>query len=156
MRGRIDALIGANGDRTVDDFHRVLGRIVWNACGMSRTKEGLEDAIREIGVLREEFHQNLKVVGTSEQINPSLEKAGRVADFFELAELMCQDALDREESCGGHFRDEHQTSEGEAKRDDANYSYVSAWQFNGAGSPATLHKEELEFHEVELSQRSYK
>ncbi len=156
VRGRTDALLSADGDRTVDDFHRALGRIVWNECGMSRTGAGLEGAMRDIGALREEFHQNVKVVGRADQVNPTLEKAGRVADFFELAELMCQDALDREESCGGHFREEYQTAEGEAQRNDAEYTYVAAWEWSGVGQPAQLHREELTFEEVELTQRSYK
>ena len=123
---------------------------------MSRTGEGLERAIAELRSLRDQYRDDLKVVGGRRQINPSLEKAGRVADFFELAELMCVDALDRKESCGGHFREEHQTEEGEALRDDAAYSYVSAWQWRGQGEAPRLRREPLTFEEVELTQRSYK
>ncbi|MEM1248204.1 MAG: fumarate reductase/succinate dehydrogenase flavoprotein subunit [Acidobacteriota bacterium] len=156
VENRMAELVTANGERTVDDFHRELGRIVWNECGMSRTREGLIGAIESIGKLREEFEENVKIVGRPDQVNPTLEKAARVADFFELAQLMCQDALDREESCGGHFREEYQTPEGEAQRNDEEYTYVSAWEFQGKGDLARLHKEQLTFDEVELSQRSYK
>ncbi|MEM9291524.1 MAG: fumarate reductase/succinate dehydrogenase flavoprotein subunit [Acidobacteriota bacterium] len=156
VRGGIDRLLSINGKRTVDDFHRKLGRIVWEECGMSRSKEGLEKALDHIPSLREEFWSDLKITGSADTLNQSLEKAGRVADFFELAELMCHDALDRDESCGAHFRLEHQTEEGEALRDDENYRYVSAWEFTGSGEAPILHKEELEFEYVKLTQRSYK
>ena len=155
VRDRVDRFLSIGGSRSVDWFHRELGKIVWEYCGMARSKEGLEKAIAEIGALRGEFETDLRVLGESDTLNQSLEKAGRVADFFELAELMCRDALHREESCGGHFRIEHQTDEGEARRDDDNYSFVSAWQWNDSGEPI-LHKEELDFEYVKLAQRSYK
>ena len=152
----IQKLLSINGKRTVDSFHRQLGKIVWDYCGMSRSAEGLESAIQQIRDLREEFWQNVKVVGDAEDMNQSLEKAGRVADFFELAELMCIDALERNESAGGHFREEYQTEEGEAQRDDGNYSYVAAWGYRGYGNYPELVKEQLEFEYVHPSQRSYK
>ncbi len=149
-------LLNANGSRTVDSFHRELGKIVWDYCGMSRNEAGLKKALSQIPVLREEFWKNVRVLGANEEFNQSLEKAGRVADFFELAELLCLDALDRKESCGGHFREEYQTPEGEALRDDANYSYVAAWQYQGEGRSPALTKEPLTFNYVHPSQRSYK
>jgi succinate dehydrogenase / fumarate reductase flavoprotein subunit len=149
-------LLNANGKRTVDSYHRELGKIVWEYCGMARTAAGLSKAAGMISELREDFWKNVRVLGANEEFNQSLEKAGRVADFFELGELMCIDALNRNESCGGHFREEYQTSEGEALRDDANYSYVAAWGFQGAGRPAALTKEPLAFNYVKPSQRSYK
>ncbi len=151
---RIASLLAINGNRTVDSFHRELGKIMWEHCGMARNKEGLEKAIQLIGDLRQQYWSDVRVLGQSGNVNQDLEKAGRVADFLELAELMCRDALHREESCGGHFRTEHQTPEGEAKRDDENFSYVGAWQ-HGDGK-ATLHKEDLDFEYVKLTQRSYK
>lgn len=154
VRGRIDQLLSIGGSRTVDSFHRELGRIVWDHCGMSRTEEGLKEALEKIPALREEFWSDAQVVGENESRNSALERAGRVADFFELAELMCLDALDRDESCGAHFREDHQTEDGEALRDDENYQFVSAWERNGAGW--NLHQEELEFEFVTPSQRSYK
>jgi succinate dehydrogenase / fumarate reductase flavoprotein subunit len=123
---------------------------------MARNKAGLETAIKEIDTLRQEFWSDVRVLGNGESLNQSLEKAGRVADFLELGQLMCQDALHREESCGGHFREEHQTPDGEAQRDDENFAYAAAWEYNGAGKAATLHKEELVFENVHLAQRSYK
>jgi succinate dehydrogenase / fumarate reductase, flavoprotein subunit len=152
----IHKLLAINGKRTVDSFHRELGKIVWDYCGMSRTAQGLETAIEQIRELREEYWQNVKVPGSGDDFNQSLEKAGRVADFFELAELMCVDALERNESCGGHFREEYQTPDGEAQRDDENYSYVAAWEYRGYGNPEELHKEPLEFQYVHPTQRSYK
>jgi succinate dehydrogenase / fumarate reductase flavoprotein subunit len=149
-------LLNANGNRTVDSYHRELGKIVWEYCGMARNADGLKKAIGMIDELREDFWKNVRVLGANEEFNQSLEKAGRVADFFELGELMCLDALDRNESCGGHFREEYQTPEGEALRDDAKYSYVAAWGFRGAGRPAALTKEPLAFNYVKPSQRSYK
>jgi succinate dehydrogenase / fumarate reductase flavoprotein subunit len=149
-------LLAIKGKRTVDSFHRQLGKIVWDYCGMSRTGEGLTSAIAQIRELREEYWENVNVPGSAEDLNQSLEKAGRVADFFELAELMCVDALDRNESCGGHFREEYQTPEGEAQRDDEDYSYVAAWGYRGAGNQPDLVKEPLEFDYVHPSQRSYK
>ncbi len=156
VRERIQGFLNARGERTVDSFHRELGRIVWNDCGMSRTESGLKDSIQKIPALREEFRNNLKLTGNGEGINISLEKAGRLADFLELAELMCIDALDRNESCGGHFREEYQTVEGEARRDDEHFTHVSAWEYTGAGKPPQKHVEQLEFEAVELTQRSYK
>ncbi len=149
-------LLNGNGKRTVDSFHRELGKIVWDNCGMGRNEAGLKKALSQIPVLREEFWKHVRVLGANEEFNQSLERAGRVADFFELAELMCLDALDRRESCGGHFREEYQTPEGEALRDDANYSYVAAWEYQGEGREPALIKEPLTFNYVHPSQRSYK
>jgi succinate dehydrogenase / fumarate reductase flavoprotein subunit len=149
-------LLNAKGTRTVDSFHRELGKIVWDYCGMGRNAAGLQKALTLIPALREQYWKNVRVLGSNEEFNQSLEKAGRVADFFELAELMCIDALDRDESCGGHFREEYQTPEGEALRDDANFSYVAAWEYKGAGKPPVLNKEPLTFNYVHPSQRSYK
>jgi succinate dehydrogenase / fumarate reductase flavoprotein subunit len=149
-------LLNANGKRTVDSYHRELGKIVWEYCGMARNAAGLTKAAGMIAELREDFWKNVRVLGSNEEFNQSLEKAGRVADFFELGELMCIDALNRNESCGGHFREEYQTPEGEALRDDANYSYVAAWGFQGEGRAASLTKEPLAFNYVKPSQRSYK
>jgi len=151
-----DLLLSINGTRTVDDFHKELGLIMWEHCGMARNADGLQLARQEIRRLREEFWRNVKVTGIGEELNQTLERANRVADFFELAELMVVDALDRNESCGGHFREEYQTPENEALRDDENYAYVAAWEFTGVGSDPVLHKEELEFENVKLTQRSYK
>ena len=137
------------------NFHRELGLLVWDKCGMSRSKEGLKEALTKIPKIREEFWENVVVPGDGKEFNQSLEKAGRVADFLEFAELMCQDALHREESCGGHFRTEHQTDEGEAKRNDDDFCFVSAWEYNDL-KPENLVKEDLQFNEVKLSQRSYK
>jgi len=152
----ITKLLSIKGKRTVDSFHRELGKIIWDECGMSRTAQGLEKGIQQVRALREEFWQNVNVPGSGSDLNQSLEKAGRVADFFELGELMCVDALNRNESCGGHFREEYQTPDGEAKRDDENYSYVAAWGYNGPNGAPTLTKEPLEFEYVHPSQRSYK
>jgi succinate dehydrogenase / fumarate reductase flavoprotein subunit len=149
-------LLSVNGNRTVDSFHRELGQIVWDNCGMARNAAGLERALQEIPVLRERFWKEVRVPGSGDDLNQSLEKAGRVADFLELGELMCHDALDREESCGGHFREESQTVEGEAKRNDEQYAYVAAWEWMGPNSEHRLHKEPLAFEYVPLSQRSYK
>lgn len=152
----IQKLLSIKGKRTVDSFHRQLGKIVWDYCGMSRTAPGLETAIEQIRELRDEFWENVTVPGSAGDLNQSLEKAGRVADFFELAELMCIDARERNESAGGHFREEYQTPEGEAQRDDENYAYVAAWGYRGYGNYPELHKEPLEFEYVHPSQRSYK
>jgi succinate dehydrogenase / fumarate reductase flavoprotein subunit len=152
----INALINNNGDTPVDDFHRRLGLIMWNKCGMSRNEKGLKEAISEIQELRKEFYEKVRVPGTADEFNPELEKASRVADFLELGEMMCLDALTRSESCGGHFREESQTEEGEALRDDLNFTFVSAWEFTGTPAEAKLHKEELEYKNIELKQRSYK
>ena len=149
-------LLDIRGSRSVDSYHRELGKIMWDYCGMSRTAEGLRTALAKIPDLREQYWQDVKVLGTGEELNQSLEKAGRVADFFELAELMCLDALERNESCGGHFREEYQTPEGEAARDDEQFSYAAAWEFRGVGNPPELHKEPLSFEYVHPSQRSYK
>ncbi|MFG1884840.1 fumarate reductase/succinate dehydrogenase flavoprotein subunit [Micromonospora sp. NPDC049102] len=156
VEDRVQRLLAVNGDRTVDSFHRELGQIMWEHCGMERSEAGLRKAIGEIRDLREQFWQRVKVSGTGEELNQSLEKAGRVADFFELAELMCIDALHREESCGGHFRAEHQTPDGEAQRDDDRFAYVAAWEFTATGEPSVLHKEDLKFEYVHPTQRSYK
>ncbi|QDT66576.1 fumarate reductase/succinate dehydrogenase flavoprotein subunit [Calycomorphotria hydatis] len=155
-RNRVETLLSVNGSRTVDNFHRELGRIMWDHCGMGRTADGLKEAVDHIRNLREDFWKDVNVLGSAGDYNQNLEHAGRVADFLEFAELMVTDALQREESCGGHFREEHQTEEGEAKRDDENFSYVAAWEFNGVGEEATLHKEHLNFEEVKPSTRSYK
>ena len=132
------------GTQSVDHFHRELGKIMWDYCGMERSRESLEKALAEIPALREEFENDLRILGTEDSLNQSLEKAGRVADFFELAELMCRDALHREESCGGHFRVEHQTADGEALRDDEHFAYVAAWEYAQPGSEPVLHKEPLD------------
>ena len=153
---RINKLLNINGNRTVLEFHRDLGKIMWENVGMSRNKQGLESAIAEIRNLREEFWQNLRVPGEAATYNKNLEFAGRVADFLELGELMAGDALHREESCGGHFREEYQTEEGEALRNDEEFSYVAAWEYEGDKQVPTLHKEELEFDRVAQTQRSYK
>jgi succinate dehydrogenase / fumarate reductase flavoprotein subunit len=149
-------LLNAKGARSVDSFHRELGKVMWDHCGMSRNAAGLKQALGQIGELREQYWRDVKVLGTGEGLNQSLEKAGRVADFFELAELMCLDALERNESCGGHFREEYQTPEGEAARDDEKFSYAAAWGFRGVGNPPELHKEDLSFEYVHPTQRSYK
>ena len=155
-QSQVDRFMSIGGTRSVDWFHRELGKIVWDYIGMERTKEGLEKALGEIPALEEEFWKDLRLPGSASTLNSSLEKAGRVADFFELAKLMARDALDREESCGGHFRAEHQTDEGEAKRDDDNFAHVAAWEWHGADTVQTRHEEELEFENVALTQRSYK
>ncbi len=149
-------LLSTNGSRSVDWFHRELGKIMWDNCGMARSTESLEKALAEIPALRNEFHADVRVLGENETLNQSLEKAGRVSDFLEFGELLCRDALHREESCGGHFRVEHQTEDGEAQRDDENFAYVGAWEFTGVDVTPQLHKEQLEFDRVHLAQRSYK
>jgi succinate dehydrogenase / fumarate reductase, flavoprotein subunit len=156
VNARVKKFLGVRGKRTVDSFHRELGKIMWDYCGMGRNATGLQLALSRIPALREEFWNNVNVLGDNESINQSLEKAGRVADFLELGELMCLDALERNESCGGHFREEFQTPDGEALRDDQNYCYVSAWEYAGDGKRPILHKEKLEFENVHLTQRSYK
>lgn len=156
VKGRIDKLLSINGNKTVDEFHKDLGHIMWEYCGMSRNEAGLKKAKEEIKKLREEFWTNVKVVGANEELNMSLEKANRVADFLELGELMIDDAQNRSESCGGHFREESQTEEGEAKRKDDEFSYVSAWEYTGPEQPEKLNKEDLVFENVKLTQRSYK
>jgi succinate dehydrogenase / fumarate reductase, flavoprotein subunit len=149
-------LLSINGKRSVDEFHRELGRVLWNECGMARNEKGLTEAIKKIPQIRDEFWSNVSVPGSDKTLNQSLEKAGRVADFLEFGELMCVDALDRNESCGGHFREEYQTPDGEAQRNDEHYSYVAAWEFAGVGGAPLLHKEALTFERVKPSQRSYK
>ncbi|MDX1495709.1 MAG: succinate dehydrogenase (quinone) flavoprotein subunit, partial [Longimicrobiales bacterium] len=156
VRNRLDRLMSVNGNRTVDDFHIELGKLIWNECGMERSKEGLESALKKIPELRERFWKEVRVPGSAADLNQSLEKAGRVADFLEFAEVMCYDALTRDESCGAHYRVEHTTEEGEAKRDDEKYAHVAVWEFQGVGEEPTRHTEHLEFDNVQLSQRSYK
>ncbi|MBT6121416.1 fumarate reductase/succinate dehydrogenase flavoprotein subunit [bacterium] len=153
---RVNTLLNINGKRTADDFHRELGMLLWDKCGMSRNAEGLKEALEKIPKIREEFWKNLKVPGDSNNLNSSLEKAGRVADFLEFGELMVRDALHREESCGGHFREESQTKEGEALRQDDKFCYVGAWEHKGENKPQELHKEKLEYSAIDLAQRSYK
>ena len=156
VTSRIDKLLSIQGSRTVDSFHKELGTIMWEYCGMERTEEGLRKAIELIRDLRAEFWRDVKVLGTNEELNQALEKAGRVVDFLELGELMCIDALHRRESCGGHFRAESQTEDGEALRHDDEFAYVAAWEFGGDDSKPVLHKENLEYEYVEMKQRSYK
>ena len=160
VKDRIDKLMSGSGERSVDYYHKTLGKIMWNKCGMSRNEKDLKDAIDEIAALREDFWKNVNVPGTKDTLNQELEKAGRVADFLELGELFAKDALDRKESCGGHFREESVEldgpQKGEALRDDKNFKYVSAWEYKGAPKEALLHKEELIFENIELKTRSYK
>jgi succinate dehydrogenase flavoprotein subunit len=153
---RTKTFLSIRGKRTVTSFHRELGKIMWDCCGMSRNAAGLKLALQRIPELRAEFWRDVNVPGSGVELNQSLERAGRVADFLELGELMCIDALHRTESCGGHFREESQTADGEALRDDANFSYVAAWEYAGEGRPPILSKEPLVFEYVKLSQRSYK
>jgi succinate dehydrogenase / fumarate reductase flavoprotein subunit len=156
VRQQLEKLINNKGSRSVDDFHKRLGKIMWNKVGMSRNAKDLSDAITEIRALREEFWKDVKVPGGIDEMNSELEKAGRVADFLELGELFAKDALHRNESCGGHFREEYQTAEGEALRDDENFMYVAAWEYTGTPSDAILHKESLEYENIEVKARSYK
>lgn len=156
VRNQIDSLMKVQGEKPVDYFHRKLGLIMWNKCGMSRNEKELKEAIEEIAALREEFYKNVRITGKANVKNAELEKALRVADFLELGELFAKDALQRNESCGGHFREEYQTPEGEALRDDENFRYVSAWEYKGAPKDAVLHKEELIYENIELKTRSYK
>lgn len=155
-KGRIDKLLAIQGKRSPDSFHKELGRIIWDDCGMVRSDAGLRKVLAQIPELRDEFWSNLRVIGTGDELNQSLEKANRISDFLEFAELMCVDALHRTESCGGHFRVESQTPDGEAKRDDTNFAYAAAWEWRGSGQAHALHKEPLSFEYVPLSQRSYK
>ena len=155
VKATIDKFLSINGTKSVDHFHKRLGHIMWEKCGMARNREGLTQAIKEIQDLRREFWADVRVPGSADEFNPELEKAHRVADFIELGELMCIDALNREESCGGHFREEHQTEEGEAKRDDENFAYVAAWEYKGE-SQFELHKEELNYENIKVAQRNYK
>ena len=160
VKERINFFINNNGTKTVDHFHKRLGKVMWEKVGMARNAQGLTEAMEEIKAIREEFWKEVKVPGKAEGMNPELEKAGRVADFLELGELFARDALNREESCGGHFREESVEldgeQKGEAKRNDKDYAYVSAWEYKGEPSEAVLHKEDLEFKDIELKQRSYK
>ena len=149
-------LLAVAGDQPVDHFHRELGRIMWDRCGMSRNEAGLREAAAQIPELRERFWREVNVPGSAGDLNQPLEKAGRVADFLEFAEVVIQDALARNESCGSHFREEHQTADNEALRNDADYAYVAAWQYRGAGQPEALHREPLQFEEVHPTVRSYK
>lgn len=160
VRDQIDGLINNNGTKPVDYFHRRLGKIMWDKCGMSRNEKGLKEAIEEISALRKEFYADVRVPGSANEFNTELAKAGRVADFLELGELFAKDALDRSESCGGHFREESVEldgpQKGEAKRDDENFTFVSAWEYKGEPKDAVLHKEDLVFENIEVKQRSYK
>ena len=156
VRDRMEKLMSGNGEHSVDYYHKKLGKIMWNKCGMSRNAKELQEAIDEISALREDFWKNVRVPGTTDSKNQELEKAGRVADFLELGELFAKDALTRNESCGGHFREEYQTEEGEALRDDKNFKFVSAWEYKGEPKDAKLHKENLTYENIELKTRSYK
>jgi succinate dehydrogenase / fumarate reductase flavoprotein subunit len=153
---RTRRLLAVNGKRTVDSFHRELGKLMWDFCGMARNAEGLKHALARIPELREKFWREVNVPGSDAELNQALEKAGRVADFLELGELMCLDALHREESCGGHLREEYQTEDGEALRNDELFAYVAAWEYSGADRPPKLYREPLGFEYVQLAQRSYK
>jgi succinate dehydrogenase / fumarate reductase flavoprotein subunit len=155
VQEKLDQFLSIQGNKTVESYHRELGLIMWNKCGMARSEAGLKEAIQEIRALREDFYKNVRVPGSKEGFNPELDKAGRVADFLELGELMCLDALDRNESCGGHFREEYQTEDGEALRDDEAYRYVAAWEYKG-GNDWSLHKEQLDYENIKIAQRSYK
>jgi len=156
VEGVRDRLLGVNGSRTVDEFHQELGRLMWNHCGMSRNEAGLKAALEKLPDLRERFWREVRVPGSGDDLNQSLEKAGRLADFLEFAEVMCWDALTRDESCGAHYREEHTTEEGEARRDDENFAFCSVWEYGGPGQEPVCHREPLEFEHVPLSQRSYK
>ncbi|MBM3880689.1 MAG: fumarate reductase/succinate dehydrogenase flavoprotein subunit [Verrucomicrobia bacterium] len=156
VRGSVRRLLASQGQRTVASFHKELGQLLWDHCGMARNAAGLKQALDRIPALREEFWRNVRVPGDAEELNQSLERAGRVADFLELAELLCLDALTREESCGGHFREEHQYPDGEAKRDDQNFAFVSAWEYQGPDRPPVLQREPLGYEEVKMTTRSYK
>jgi len=151
----LDFFINNNGKHTVDYFHKKLGKIMWEKCGMARSSNSLKSALKEIPLIRENFWKNARVLGSADEYNPYLERALRIADYLEFAEVMACDALERSESCGGHFRTESQTSEGEAQRNDENFCHVSAWQYNGKNKPI-LHKEKLVFENIVLAQRSYK
>lgn len=160
VKEQLEFFVNNKGSKSVDYFHKRLGKVMWDKVGMSRNEKGLTEAIEEIQQIREEFWKEVNVPGTMNELNPELEKAGRVADFLELGELFAKDALHRTESCGGHFREESVEvdgeQKGEAKRDDVNFAYVAAWEYKGKPSEAVLHKEELEFKDIELKQRSYK
>jgi succinate dehydrogenase / fumarate reductase flavoprotein subunit len=156
VTAKLEKLFNIKGRTPVDHFHKKLGAILWDHVGMSRNESGLKKAIQEIQKLRKEFYADLLVPGELKNVNPELEKAGRVADFLELGELLARDALNRKESCGGHFREESATEEGEAKRDDEHFAYVAAWEYKGVDAEPVLHKEELVFETIALTQRSYK
>jgi succinate dehydrogenase / fumarate reductase, flavoprotein subunit len=156
VKARTKKLLSIRGKRTVRDFHRELGKIMWEKCGMARNEQGLKKALEEIPALRQEFWENVNVLGDNNELNQALEQAGRVADFLEFGELMCYDALHREESCGGHFREEYQTEDGEALREDDKFSYVAAWEYKGVDSYPELNKEPLVYEEVRMATRSYK
>jgi succinate dehydrogenase / fumarate reductase flavoprotein subunit len=156
VKAGVAKLLVSKGKRTVREIHWELGRILWDNCGMARNAKGLNESIAKIQALREEFSQNVQVTGGGEEFNKNLEMAGRVADFLELGELMCRDALQREESCGCHLREEHQTAEHELKRDDANFAFVAAWEYAGRNIEPILHKEPLQYETVKLATRSYK
>ncbi|MEZ5278695.1 MAG: fumarate reductase/succinate dehydrogenase flavoprotein subunit [Opitutaceae bacterium] len=156
VSNRTKTLLGNKGSKSADSFHKELGRIMWHYCGMARNKAGLEEALKQIPQLRERFWKEINVPGTGSELNQSLERAGRIADFIELGELMCRDALEREESCGGHFREEHQTEEGEALRNDEEFGYVAAWHHEGEGAAPKVYKEDLVYEEVKMATRSYK
>jgi succinate dehydrogenase / fumarate reductase flavoprotein subunit len=156
VKERIEKFLSSKGTKPVDYFHKKLGKVMWNKCGMARNAQGLKEAIEEIKAIREDFWANVRVTGTANEFNQELEKAGRVADFIELGELMCRDALAREESCGGHFREEYQTEDGEALRDDNKFAHVAAWEFKGVENEPSRHKEELVYENIKLVQRSYK
>jgi succinate dehydrogenase / fumarate reductase flavoprotein subunit len=153
---RAEKLLAVNGKRSVDSFHRELGNLLWENVGMARSKESLEVALKRIPEIRAEFWKNVRVLGSGSDLNQELEKAGRVADFFEFAELLAWDALQRNESCGGHFRVEYQTPDGEAQRNDAEYAYVAAWEWKGEGQRQALNKEPLVYENIQLATRSYK
>lgn len=156
IRSITKRFLSINGKRTVTSFHRELGKIMWDNCGMARSEQSLKHALAKIPALRQEFWENVKVTGSGEELNQTLEHAGRVADFLEFGELLCTDALMRRESCGGHFRTEFQYEDGEARRDDENFSFVGAWEYQGPDKAPVLHKEPLVYEEVKMSQRSYK
>jgi succinate dehydrogenase / fumarate reductase flavoprotein subunit len=156
VEGVQDRLLSGKGKRTVDSFHQELGRLLWDRCGMARNAEGLRSALDRIPEIREEFWCDVRVPGSASSLNQSLEKAGRVADFLEFAEVMCRDALTRDESCGAHYREEHTTDDGEAKRNDERFAHAAVWEFRGIGQEAVRHTEELRFESVPLSQRSYR
>ena len=156
VRQRVGKLLNVNGKRSADSFHRELGLLLWEHCGMSRNASGLRQALQRIPELREEFWNNVRIPGEGQEFNMALEYGGRVADFMEFGELLCRDALAREESCGGHFREEFQTEDAEALRDDENFSHVAAWEYQGPNKEPLLHKELLHFEDVKLATRSYK
>jgi succinate dehydrogenase / fumarate reductase flavoprotein subunit len=156
IRALTKQLLSIKGKRTVTSFHRELGKLLWEKCGMARNDAGLREALKRIPELREEFWKNVNVTGENGELNQNLEYAGRVADFMEFGELLCLDALERKESCGGHFRTEYQTPDGEAQRDDEHFAYAAAWEYQGPGKPPVLHKEPLVYEEVHMSTRSYK